>query len=144
MTLITQKPNGIASTNALDDIPADLLGPVPAEIRLGSTTLLVMEKPPEVGDVITVSMRLKVKREAKDLGGEEGGELVHFRGCKIVAAWLKGEPEPPNADEDQGALIDEDGEISDEAAGPLRDEDDGSWDDEPDNVARPNFSSAGE
>ena len=128
------------STNALDDIPADLLGPVPAEIRLGSTTLLVMEKPPEVGDVITVSMRLKVKREAKDLGGEEGEELVHSRYCKIVAAWLKGEPEPPNADEDQGALIDEDGEISDEAAGvePEDDEDDGSWDD--DNVARPNFS----
>ncbi len=117
MALNTKQPADLPSTDSLRDIPADLLGPVPAEIRLGANVLMVMEKPPEVGDVITVSMRLKVKREAKDLGGEEGGELVHFRGCKIVAAWLKGEPEPPNADEDQGALIDEDGEINDEATG---------------------------
>lgn len=133
--LVTDKPEGIPTTNALDDIPADLLGPVPAEIRLGANVLMVMEKPPEVGDVITVSMRLKVKREAKDLGGEEGSELVHFRGCKIVAAWLKGDPEPPNADDDQGALIDEEGNAVD-----YGDDDEGDDTDIHDGVDRPGFS----
>ena len=125
-------PAYVPTTDALASIPADLLGPIPAEVRLGANVLMVMEKPPEVGDVITVTMRLKVKRKAEDEGGEGGDERVHFRGCKIVAAWLKGDPEPPNADEDQPGLFDE----SDEASG-----------DEPevlgaamDNVARPDFS----
>lgn len=134
--LVTDKPENLPTTNALDDIPADLLGPVPAEIRLGANVLMVMEKPPEVGDVITVSMRLKVKREAKDLGGEEGSELVHFRGCKIVAAWLKGDPEPPNADDDQGALIDEDGNAVDYGDGDAQESDT----DIHDGVDRPGFS----
>ncbi len=140
MALNTKQPADLPSTDSLKDIPADLLGPVPAEIKLGQNTLMVMEKPPEVRDVITVVMRLRVKDAGVGEAGESNEELTHYRRCKIVAAWLKGEPEPPNGDEDQGALIDEDGEISDEAAGTEPDaaEDDGSWDD--DNVARPNFS----
>lgn len=104
------------TTNALASIPDDLLGPIPAEIRLGANCLMVMERPPDVGDVITVSMRLKVKRKAEDEGGEGGEDRVHFRGCKIVAAWLKGEVEPPNAEDDQPALFGEDGEPEGEDA----------------------------
>jgi hypothetical protein len=133
MALNTVMPRDIKKTDALSEIPRDLLGPIPAEIRLGANVLMMMDDPPAAGDTITVTMRLKVKREAKDLGGEEDGELVHFRGCKIIAAWLKGDPEPPNTDEEQPALLADDGITP--------------TDDEPevladamDNVARPNFS----
>ena len=119
--------------------PADLLGPVPRELRLGANVLMVLENPPKLGETRDVVVRLRVTREGAEQKAVEG-ETPHFCGGKIVTAWLLGQPIPPNADEDQGALIDEDGEISDEAAGvePDEAEDDGSWDD--DNVARPNFS----
>lgn len=117
MSLVDQQPAGLPSSNQLDQIPVDLLGPIPAEIRLGANCLMVMEKPPEVGDVLTVTMRLKVKRKAEDEGGEGGDDRVHFRGCKIIAAWLKGDPEPPNVDDEQPPLYGDDGEPSDEAMG---------------------------
>jgi hypothetical protein len=98
MALNTTMPQDIPkSSDTLAGIPRDLLGPIPAEIRLGANVLMMMETPPDVGDVITVTMRLKIKRKAEDEGGEGGDERVHFRGAKIVAAWLKGDPEPPNA-----------------------------------------------
>jgi hypothetical protein len=137
MALNTTMPQDIPkSSDTLADIPRDLLGPIPAEIRLGANVLMMMETPPDVGDVITVTMRLKIKRKAEDEGGEGGDERVHFRGAKIVAAWLKGDPEPPNADDDQPALFGDDGEATDdpEALGDVLD-----------NVSRPSFSNgAGE
>ncbi|XTP37126.1 hypothetical protein ACORG1_13290 [Mycobacterium sp. TJFP1] len=139
--LVTDKPENLPTTNALDGIPADLLGPVPRELRLGANVLMVLEDPPKLGETRDVVVRLRVTREGAEQKAVEG-ETTHFCGGKIVTAWLLGQPVPPKADEDQGALIDEDGEISDEAAGTEPDAD-GGWDDEPDNVARPNFSDGG-
>jgi hypothetical protein len=129
MTLIDQRPSDLPTTDTLANIPADLLGPIPAEIRLGANVLMMMPTPPDVGDVITVTMRLKVKRKAEDEAGDGGEDRIHFRACKIVAAWLKGEPEPPNVEDEQPALINTDGEIEDDAAD--------------DNVLRPGFSDGG-
>lgn len=114
MALVKDKPADLKPENDLDAIPADLLGPIPAEIRLGANVLMMMDKPPECGDTITVVMRLKIKREGKELAGDEGQELTHFRLAKIVTAWLKGDPEPPDPNADQPALFDDDGEPTDE------------------------------
>ena len=138
--LVTDKPENLPTTNTLDKIPADLLGPVPAEIQLAGKTLKILEKPPQAGETIDLMIRLRVYDVGVAYGDNGTGEPSHYRKTKLIDCWLPSEPAPPNADEDQGALIDEDGEISEEAAGvePDADEDDGSWDD--DNVARPNFS----
>jgi hypothetical protein len=119
-----------ASTNALDDIPADLLGPIPAELRLGSNTLLVQETPPHVGDTVTICARLRIVREGKEQLNTDG-DVTHFRTAKVVAAWVKGEPEPPDPEAEQPPLYDDEMEPSAEAMGD---------DDVPDNVARPDFS----
>lgn len=129
-------PAYVPTTDALASIPADLLGPIPAEIHLGSNVLMVMEKPPEVKDVITVVMRLRIKDEGKKEAGEGNEELVHYRKAKVIAAWLKGEAEPPNADEDQPGLFDDDGETSGDEPESLGDV--------MASVARPDFSSQGE
>lgn len=126
MALNTTTPADLTTTNSLASIAADLLGPIPAEIRLGSTVLMMLDSPPEVGDVLTVTMRLKVKRKAEDEAGECGDERVHFRACKVVAAWLKGEPEPQDDADDDVPMINTDGSIADT--------------DEVDNVVRPPFS----
>ncbi len=117
MTEITKMPADTPSTNALKSIPDDLLGPIPAEIKLGQAVLMVMEKPPEVRDTITVVMRLKVKDAGVAEAGEGGEELTHYRKVKVVAAWIKGDPEPPNPEDEQPPMFDDEGEVSDEARG---------------------------
>lgn len=113
MTLIDEKPEGLASTNLLDQIPDDLLGPIPAELRLGSNTLLILIDPRQVGDTVTISARLRIVREGKEQLNVDG-DVTHFRSAKLVAAWLKGDPEPPDAEADQPALFDSEGEPVDE------------------------------
>lgn len=155
---------GIPSSNDLNKIPDDLLGPIPAEIRLGSNTLMVMDKPPEVRDVVTVMARLRIKDAGVEEAGDGGEDLTHYRKARLVTAWLAGQPKPPNPDDpDQGALFDnpDDAEIAAakellaahgfgitepepepvEVADDSGDEDGGN---DPDNVARPDFSSSTE
>ena len=132
MALITDReaPPEVPSTDALKDIPADLLGPIPAEVRLGQNVLMMMDRPPELGDTVTVVCRLRITREGKEkASGDAEGEIRHFRGGKIVASWLQGTPEPPDPEALQPALFGE-----------------GSEPDDGDNVNgvvdRPGFSSA--
>jgi hypothetical protein len=120
------------SSNALDDIPDDLLGNVARELRLGANALMVLDNPPKLGETRDVVVRLRVTREGAEQKAVEG-DTTYFCGGKIVTAWMLGQPVPPNTDEDQGALIDEEGNIPEP-------EDEG----EPiDNVARPDFSDGG-
>lgn len=130
MAHITEKPTGLPSTNQLDSIPDDLLGNIARELRLGQNTLLVLDDPPKLGETRDVVVRLRVTREGAEQKAVDG-ETTHFCGGKIVTAWMLGQPVPPKEDEDQGALLDEDGQIPD-------DEDEGD-----DNVARPDFSDRG-
>lgn len=132
MSLIDTKPKDLPSTNALDAIPADLLGPIPAEIRLGANVLMMMEEPPANGDTVTVVARLRIWRTGTDQQGEEAEER-HFRQGKIVAAWVQGQPEPPDPEAEQPGLFDE-GDDEGEGGEPER------LGDIVDNVARPDFS----
>lgn len=136
MAEVTERtaPGWVPTTDALASIPADLLGPIPAEIRLGANVLMMMETPPANGDTVTVVARLRIWRTGTDQQGEDAEER-HFRQGKIVAAWVQGQPEPPDPDEPQPGLFDDDGEPTDEPE---------KLGDVMDNVARPDFSSGGE
>lgn len=94
------------STNALDDIEADLLQVAPAYFSLGSTPQ-PMEDPPQIGDVVTVVVRAKCTGTSDSVRTD--GELRHGRKFDIQAAWMQGQPEPPDADAPQPALFDDDG-----------------------------------
>lgn len=137
MALVTDRtaPADVPTTDALASIPADLLGPIPAEIRLGANVLMVMETPPANGDTVTVIARLRIWRTGTDQQGEDAEER-HFRQGKIVAAWVQGQPEPPDPTAEQPGLFDDDGN-------PVEDEEPEDQGDDVDNVARPNFSSEG-
>lgn len=104
MALVTEKPEDIASTNALDEIPDDLLQIAPAYYSLG-TTPAPMENPPEIGETRTVLARVKCTGEGKTVRTD--GELRYTRKFEIQACWEKGQPEPPDADEQQPGLFDE-------------------------------------
>lgn len=125
--LITDKPEDLESTNALDDIE-DPNPPVePQELRLGSSTLMVMENPPHTGDYVDIAMRLRIKRTAEDQSTPDS-PLTYPRYAEIVVAWPLGEqmPKPKKskaeedaeaeaaAADDQPALFDDDGDDGDE------------------------------
>jgi hypothetical protein len=40
------------------------------------------------------------------------GDVTHFRNAKVIAAWIKGEPEPPDPGADQPPLFDENGDAT--------------------------------
>lgn len=128
MGLITHRtaPADVPTTDALASIPRDLLGPIPAEIRLGANTLMVMENAPDNGETVTIVARLRIWRTGTDQQGEDAEER-HFRQGKIVAAWVQGQPEPPDPDAEQPSLFEDedddqrdghqlDGEYHDEPA----------------------------
>lgn len=113
MALNTKKPAGLPTSNELDKIPDDLLGPVPREVRLGANVLMVLDDPPRLGETRDVVVRLRFTREGAEQKAVEG-ETTYFCGGKIVTAWLLGQTVPPAEDEDQPALMDENGEIPDD------------------------------
>lgn len=106
MALIDQKPEGLDSTNALDQIPDDLLGhpPGPQNIMLGSSVLTAMDPPPKTGDYIDIAMRLRIKRTAEDQPTPDS-PLSYPRYCEIVVAWPLGEemPKPKKTQAEQDA-----------------------------------------
>lgn len=97
MALIDQKPENLPGTNALDDIPDDLLGgpQPPAEIRMSGKTLLTLENPPEPGDELVLLIRVKVNGTGVDL--HDNDEEVPYRKAKLVTCWKPGTPEPQRA-----------------------------------------------
>lgn len=155
MALIDDRnaPADVPSTNALNDIPDDLLGgpPPPAYLAFGTTPAAV-ENPPSDGDLVYYMVRARCKGEHGPLTRSDG-EKRYRRDLQIQAIWLPGEPEP-EIEKTQAEL---DAEAEAEAAKdqpPLFDEDgpvDGANYGEPevlgdamDNVARPDFSHSGD
>ncbi|OBK04060.1 MULTISPECIES: hypothetical protein [Mycolicibacterium] len=126
MALIDDReaPSDIPTTNALDQVPDDLLGgpPPPAEIRMSGKTLLTLENPPEPGDELVLLIRVKVNGTGVDL--HDNDEEVPYRKAKLVTCWKPGtaEPQPKKtqaeldadaeaeAAKDQPPLFGEDGE----------------------------------
>ena len=143
MTLITQKPDGLAPTpNDLDNIPDDLLGPHPARVELGGKILFVMDKPIEMGEFIKVEITIGCYDDGRCKVGEE---IVHYRKTKLIAAKPVSEPYTPEAEptapppDDDPAMIDRDGNIPDD--GP---EDEIAPDDDGLNEFDPAFSHNGQ
>jgi hypothetical protein len=98
MALITDKPKDVPTTNALDGLPDDLLGPVPARIEMSGKTLLILDNPPDPGEYLKVEITLRCKDEGKEL--LDNGELVHYRKTKFIAAKITAAPYKPEPEAD--------------------------------------------
>lgn len=119
MSLITEKPEGLASSNDLDSIPDDLLDIPAAYLAFGSTPC-AMDEPPAVGEVRTYIVRARCTAEHGPIERKDG-EMRYTRTLTIQAAWESGK-QPPNTDENQPGLFDEAGDVNPDA---LDDEDQG-------------------
>lgn len=95
MALITDQPEGLPTTNALDNLedPEAPEKVQPEELRLGSSTLMVLPNPPKTGEYIDVAMRLRIKRTAEDQPTPDS-PLQWPRYAEIVVAWPLGEQMP--------------------------------------------------
>ena len=96
MSLIDQMPTDIGSTNALDDIPDDLLGgpPPPADIILAGKTLTTLADPPGPGETRVLMIRVRATDTGIAYGDNGEGDPTHYRKTKLVSCWLPGQPEP--------------------------------------------------
>lgn len=110
MTLITEKPNGIPTTNALDGI--DVEEPGPSEIRLGRMILAMLEDPPGLGGRVKLGIEVELtelcvkKKVSGDDDGDGDGELVHYLKAKLIGAWVLGKKRTGrNDDPNQAALV---------------------------------------
>lgn len=129
MSLITQKPAELRPENDLDKIADDLLGPAPATIRMSGKDMLVMDKPPEMGEFVKMEVTMRCKNDGRTLladGGIEHYRVMTFVAAKVTTEPYKPEPEdapPPN---DDPAMIDEHGNIpEDEPDDEIEPDDDG-------------------
>ncbi|WOF19859.1 hypothetical protein IHV82_03940 [Mycobacterium avium] len=104
--LVTDKPHDLPSTNALDDIPDDLLDVPAAYLAFGSTPC-AMDEPPELGDIKTYIVRAKCVGQS--CSERQDGELRYGRRLSIIGCWEAGK-QPPSTDEDQPGLFDEAGD----------------------------------
>lgn len=114
MPIIRDMPADIPTTNALANIPDDLLGPHPARVELGGKILFVMDKPIEMGEFIKVEITIGCYDDGRCKVGEE---IVHYRKTKLIAAKPVSDPYTPEAEasppppDDDPAMIDRDGNI---------------------------------
>ncbi|MHA7703436.1 hypothetical protein ACX9NE_26965 [Mycobacterium sp. ML4] len=117
MPIIKDMPADIPTTNALASIPDDLLGPAPATIRMSGKDMLVMDRPPEMGEFVKMEVTMRCKNDGRTLladGGIEHYRVMTFVAAKVTTEPYKPEPEdtpPPN---DDPAMFDEDGNIPDD------------------------------
>jgi hypothetical protein len=108
--LVKDKPENIPSTNELDKHHVDS---GEREIRLGQNVLLVLDDPPKLGETRDIVLRMRCVRRAADQLNTDG-DITHFCGMKIVTAWELGAPKPPDPNENQGSLLDVDGNVEDD------------------------------
>lgn len=129
MALITDReaPSDVPESDP--DVLKDIVDPDaprtdPAEIRLGSTVLMVMDTPPNTGDYLDIAMRVRIKRKAEDQNTPDS-PLTYPRYAEIVVAWPLGEKMPKPAPKEK-SKAEKDTEAEAEAAKnqpPLFDED---------------------
>lgn len=94
------------STNALDQLPDDLLSTPPAYYAF-SQSPSAMEDPLGDGDTATLCIRVKCVGEHGPITRKDG-EKRYKRDLAVQAVWKLGEPEPPDAEAEQGPLYPED------------------------------------
>lgn len=120
MALITENPGGLPpEENTLRDLPDDLLGPAPATIRMSGKDMLVMDKPPEMGEFVKMEVTMRCKNDGRTLLADGG--IEHYRVMSFVAAKVTTEPykvedttPPPDDDENAPPMFGRDGQIPDE------------------------------
>ncbi len=123
-----------AAVNALDAIPDDLLDlPTPPAYLAFGTTPCAMEAPPEIDDVETYVVRARCV--GASTSERTDGELRHGRKLQVQWCIKQGQPEPPDAEQEQPGLFDED-----ESAEPDAEQEDGAEVE----VDRPAFSGVAE
>ena len=78
-------------------------GKAPAEVRMAGKILCILEDPPNLGDEVTLLVKLRVI----DVGvvEHEGGEHVFYRKTKLLGAWKPGTTPP--IDTNQASLWDQ-------------------------------------
>lgn len=111
MGLITDKPEGLPSGNALDDLPEDLLSVPAAYLSFGSSPA-AMDEPPELGDIKTYIVRAKCVGQS--CSERQDGELRYGRRLTIIGVWESGK-QPPNTDDQQPGLFDESSDVNPDA-----------------------------
>lgn len=117
MPIIKDMPADIPTTNALASIPDDLLGPAPATIRMSGKDMLVMDKPPEIGEFVKMEVTMRCKDDGRTLLADGG--IGHYRVMSFVAAKVTAEPykpeaEPSDAPPEDPGMFDENGQIPDD------------------------------
>lgn len=120
MPIIKDMPADIPTTNALASIPDDLLGPAPATIRMSGKDMLVMDRPPEMGEFVKMEVTMRCKNDGRTLLADGG--IEHYRVMSFVAAKVTTEPykvedtpPPPEDDENAPPMFGRDGQIPDDA-----------------------------
>lgn len=118
MGIVKSKPADIKPENDLNAIPDDLLGPIPAVVQAFGKDLLIMDKPPEPGQLLKIEITLR----CKDIGKEllDGGDFKHYRKCKSLGAKVTTEPYMPEVEpepEPEPGLLDEAGRIPEDNEG---------------------------
>lgn len=107
MGIDTTQAHDHPSTNALDAIPDDLLDlPTPPAYLAFGTTPSGMEAPPEIDEVGIYVIRARCV--GASTSERTDGELRHGRKLTIQWCIKQGQPEPPDAEQEQPGLFDED------------------------------------
>lgn len=108
MGVDTTQAHDHASTNALDDLPDDLLSTPPAYYRLGSTPCALVD-PLAAEDTGVYCIRVRCTGEHGPLIRKDG-ERRYERSLVVQAIWKMGDPEPPDPTAEQPALFGADGD----------------------------------
>ena len=100
MGIDTTQAHDHPSTNALDAIPDDLLDlPTPPAYLAFGTTPSGMEAPPEIDEVGIYVIRARCV--GASTSERTDGELRHGRKLQIQWCIKQGQPEPPDAEQEQ-------------------------------------------
>lgn len=115
MTLITEKPQGIPTGNALDDIDTGIDVEGPTQIRMGGMILTTLDSYP--GQKQRVRLMIEVETDELRLkpikvGDDDAYELTQYLTAKLIDCWVPGKKKP-KGDPNQGPLF-EDPAVDDE------------------------------
>ena len=109
----TSKASDHRSTNALDDVAEQGLS-IDAYLAFGGTPKAV-PNPPREGDVAVFRVKVECIGETKKRRTD--GEMRYTRHLQILSVARDGQELPPDANENQPGLYDDDGNPSAEASG---------------------------
>lgn len=122
MSLITEKPAALKPENDLDNIPDDLLGPVPHMIRHANRDLFVMDEPPGDDDWIQVRYTFRagdlIRKKPDSDGVVKWVRVMEFLGAQLITGPYTPAPDAAaDAPPEDPAMFDRNGQIPDDEPG---------------------------